>query len=240
MFSYVNGLFDALSGFRLIFRSGVKRYLIIPLLINISLFATAITLLSRQMDTWMAELLPAWLGFLEWLIWPLFFVTIALAVFYSFTLVANIIAAPFNSLLSARIEASLSGQPPQDMTQARFWKMVMRTVASEIRKLLYFLKWLIPLAIVTVIPVVNVIAPFLWFVYAAWSFSLEYTDYPLANRGRLFDEVRNYNRQQRLRSLGLGSVVFVMTSIPFVNFFAMPVAVAGATRMVVRTAPPHE
>ncbi len=238
MVSYIKGLLDALSGFRLIFLSGVKRYLVIPLVINIALFAGAVTLLSQQMEVWMQKLLPDWLGFLEWIIWPLFAITIALVIFYSFTIVANIIAAPFNSLLSSRIEASLTGQTPQDMNQDKFWRMVLRTVASEIRKLLYFIKWLIPLAIITFIPVVNVVAPFLWFVYAAWSFSLEYTDYPLANRGKLFDDIREYNRNNRMRSLGLGTVVFVMTSIPFLNFFAMPVAVAGATRLVVKAGQP--
>ena len=237
MVSYIKGLFDAFSGFRLIFLSGVKRYLVIPLVINIALFATAVTLLSQQMDVWLQKLLPGWLGFLQWIIWPLFFITIALVMFYSFTLVANIIAAPFNSLLSSRIEASLTGQKPQDMNPDRFWKMLIRTVSSEIRKLLYLLKWLIPLAIITVIPVVNVVAPFLWFVFAAWSFSLQYTDYPLANRGKLFDAIREYNRRHRMRALGLGTMVFVMTSIPFLNFFAMPVAVAGATRLVVKTEP---
>lgn len=238
MLAYINGFLDALGGFRLIFLSGVKRYLIIPLLINITLFSAAISLLSRQLDHWMQRLLPSWLGFLEWIIWPLFAVTIALVIFYSFTIVANIIAAPFNSLLSASIEAKLSGQKPQDMTQARFWKILLRTIGSEIRKLLYFIKWLIPLVIITFIPVVNVVAPLLWFVYAAWSFALEYTDYPLANRGWLFDEIRSYNRQHRMRSLGLGTVVFVMTSIPVLNFIAMPVAVAGATRLVVKNRAP--
>ncbi len=239
MFSYVKGLFDAFAGFRLIFRSGVKRYLLIPLLINIALFTAAISLLSRQMEIWMARLLPDWLGFLEWIIWPLFALMVMLALFYSFTLIANLIAAPFNSLLSARIEASLTGQTPQDMTQDKFWKMTLRTIASELRKLLYFIKWLIPLGIVSLIPVVNVVAPLLWFLYAAWSFALEYTDYPLANHGQLFDEIRQYNRQHRLRALGFGTVVFFMTSIPFLNFFSMPVAVAGATRLVIKAGQPQ-
>ena len=35
--------------------------------------------------------------------------------------------------------------------------------------------------------------------------------------------------QRRGISLGFGGGVMIMTSIPVVNFFAMPVAVAGAT-----------
>ena len=233
MFSYVNGLLDAFHGLGLIFSKGTKRYVIVPLLVNILLFAGAITLLGQQLDIWLDKLLPGWLSWLEWLIWPLFVATLSLAVFYTFTIIANLIAAPFNSLMSASIEAHLTGSKPEDITSEKFWKLAIRTIGSEIGKLLYFLKWLIPLVIITFIPVINVAAPFLWFLFAAWSLSLEYTDYPLANRGMLFKEIRTYNRQYRMRSLGLGTSVFVMTSIPFVNFMAMPVAVAAATRLTV-------
>ena len=84
MVSYVKGLNDCLSGFGLIFKSGIRRYVVVPLLINTALFAAAIYYLSQQMDVWMAQLLPEWLSFLEWLIWPLFAVTILLIVFFHF------------------------------------------------------------------------------------------------------------------------------------------------------------
>ena len=111
---------------------------------------------------------------------------------------------------------------------------MVRTVGAEIRKTIYFLLWLIPLVLLTIIPVINVVAPFAWFLFAAWSFSLEYTDSPLGNRGMLFAEIREYNRNNRMRSLGLGTGVFVMTSIPVLNFLAMPVAVCAATKMTTR------
>ena len=239
MKTYFTGLADALSGFSLIFKQGIRRYVVIPLLINVSLFSGAIYLLSQKMDSWLESLLPSWLSWLEWLIWPLFAITLFLLVFYSFSLLANIIAAPFNSLLAARVEAHLTGTTPEHIDAEKFWKIAIRSVSSELIKLLYFLKWLVLLLIITVIPGLNLIAPFLWFVYAAWSFSLEYMDYPLANHGMQFKDIRKHNREHRMRSLGLGSVVFVLTSIPFINFFAMPVAVAGATRLTTKTRNQH-
>lgn len=236
MTSYFKGLADCFKGLGLIIQPGIRRYVVVPLGINVVLFAGAIYLLSQQMSGWMEQLLPSWLSWLQWLIWPLFAVTVLLLVFYSFTLLANLIAAPFNSLLAARVEAHLTGSKPENMDSEKFWKLAMRSFAAELHKLLYFIKWLIPLLIVTIIPGINIVAPFLWFLYAAWSFSLEYIDYPLANRGMLFADIRQYNRTNRLRALGLGTSVFVMTSIPFVNFLAMPVAVAGATRLTTRTA----
>ncbi len=231
MFSYFKGAFDCATGFKLIFSSGLRRFVIVPLLVNITLFSVAIYYFSRQIDIWVQQLLPSWLSFLEFILWPLFAITIFLIVFYSFTLLANLIAAPFNSLLAARVEARLSGQSVEDISPEAFWKIAVRSLGAELVKTLYFIKWLIPLLLLTIIPVVNVAAPFAWFIFAAWSFALEYTDYSLGNHGQLFKQVREYNRKHRMRALGFGSVVFVMTSIPFINFLAMPVAVCGATRL---------
>jgi CysZ protein len=232
--NFIKGINDCLSGFGLIFKSGIRRYVIIPLIINTGLFATAIYILSQQMDIWLQKLLPGWLSWLEWLIWPLFAVTILLIVFFTFTLIANLISAPFNSYLSASVELKLTGSKPENMVNEPVWKTVVRTVGAEIRKTAYFLLWLIPLALLTIIPVINVAAPFAWFLFAAWSFSIEYMDSPLGNRGMLFEEIRAYSRKNRMRSLGLGTGVFVMTSIPVLNFLAMPVAVCAATKMTTR------
>jgi CysZ protein len=235
MFSYIKGLLDCFGGFTLIFKSGVKRYVLVPLAVNTVLFGGAIWLLREQIQAWIEQLLPEWLSWLEWLIWPLFALTVLLLVFYSFSLLANLISAPFNSLLAASVEKILTGSKPEDFSSEALWKIAVRSFASELRKMLYFVKWLIPLLILTMIPVVNVIAPFAWFVFAAWSFSLEYMDYPLGNRGMLFEDIRDYNRHNRMRSLGLGTGVFLLTSIPVINFLAMPVAVCAATRLTTRT-----
>lgn len=235
MLNYLKGFSACLSGFGLIFLPGIRRFVIIPLLINISLFSVAIYLLVQKMNAWIQSLLPGWLSWLEWLIWPLFAATALLFVFYSFTLVANLIAAPFNSLLAARIEHHLRGNLVEYHSSEKLWRLVLRSVAAEIHKMLYFLIWLIPLIILTLIPGLNLIAPFAWFIFAAWSFSLEYMDYPLSNHGLLFEEIRLYNRQHRMQALGLGSGIFIITSVPILNFFAMPVAVAGATRLTTQT-----
>jgi CysZ protein len=235
MFSFIKGFLDCFNGFGLLFQSGIKRFVLIPFIINISLFSLATILLKAQLDTWLEKLLPGWLGWLEWLIVPLFWITMSLIVFYTFTVIANLIAAPFNSLLSARIEALLTGKKPEDINSDSFIRLMTRTTKSEIQKILYAIKWFIPLIIITIIPVINIAAPFLWILFAAWFFALEYNDYPLANRGHYFDEVKSYNRKNRMRSLGLGSAVFVLTSIPIINFFAMPVAVAGATKLISKT-----
>jgi CysZ protein len=234
MFSFIKGFLDVFSAFGLLFKPGIRRFVLIPFFINLGLFSLATKLLSDQLDSWLQKLLPDWLNWLEWLIVPLFWITMALIVYYTFTVIANLIAAPFNSILSAKIEAMLTGQKPQDINSDGFIKLMFRTIKSELQKILYAIKWFIPLLIITVIPAVNIISPFLWILFAVWFFALEYNDYPLANRGLFFEDIKSYNRKNRMRALGLGSAVFVLTSIPVVNFFAMPVAVAGATKLTTK------
>lgn len=233
MISYFRGVGDCLAGFGIITSAGLRRFVILPLLINIVLFATAIYFFSKQIDVWVEQLLPGWLSYLEYVLWPLFAIMFFIIVFYSFTLLANIIAAPFNSLLAARVEARLGSSVAESINTEAFWKIAIRSIRSEFTKLLYFIKWFIPLLILTFVPGVNIVAPFAWFIFAAWSFALEYTDYTLANHDQLFPAVREYNRNNRMRALGFGSVVFVLTSVPFLNFIAMPVAVCGAVRLVI-------
>ena len=199
MLSFIKGFLDVFSGFGLLNKPGIKRFVLIPFAINISLFSVATILLKDQLDIWLEKLLPDWLGWLEWLILPLFWIAMVLIVFYTFTVFANLIAAPFNSLLSARIEAFITGQKPEDINSDGFIRLMTRTTKSEIQKILYAIKWFIPLIILTIIPVINIAAPFLWIMFAAWFFALEYNDYPLANRGLFFEDIKSYNRKNRMR-----------------------------------------
>ena len=63
--------------------------------------------------------------------------------------------------------------------------------------------------------------------------ALQYLDVPLANRGMMFKDVKAECERQRLVSLGFGAGVLIVASIPLLNLFVVPAAVAGATAMVV-------
>ena len=66
-------------------------------------------------------------------------------------------------------------------------------------------------------------------IFGSWLLSLEYFDYPMGNHDLVFDQEKRYLRERRGIALGFGGGVMAMTSIPIVNFVAMPIAVAGAT-----------
>lgn len=222
------------SGFHLILRPGVRRYVIIPLLINVLLFAGVIAVGADLLDNFIHSLAAHFsLGpWISWLLWPLFVVIALVVVFFLFTIVANLVGAPFNGFLAEAVERSLTGSVPGTATSlADLPREILDAIRSEFRKSLYFLVRALPLLLLFVIPFVQVIAPLVWFMFGAWMLAIEYMDFPMGNAGMLFPDIRAMLARRRALAVGFGGAVMILTLIPVVNFIAMPVAVAAATRL---------
>ena len=235
------GMTYTLQGFNIIRKPGVRRFIAIPLAINIILFSIGIYYLVTLFEQLMAYLMPdfpqwlSWLQtFIESLLWPMFAVMIFFIVFYTFSFVANLIAAPFNSLLAERVETMLRGEPLNNTSILPTWQVITKSLASELGKLFYLVKWSVLILLISFIPVVNIIAPALWIIFGAWMLALEYLDYPMGNNGHHFKEINQQAIADKTLSLGLGGGVFMLTSIPFLNFLARPASVAGATALWVQ------
>ncbi len=221
-----------LHGIKLLLRPGLRRYVILPLLINILVFSLLIWVGISQFTDLLNWMLPqdSWLSYLEFLLWPLFAVAAILVTFYSFTILANLFAAPFNGLLAERVELMLTGKLPANSEQS-FVRSVWPALRSELIKLAYFLLRALPLLLLFVVPGVNLIAPILWFLFGVWYLALEYADYPMANSGLAFKDQRLQMKQVRLAAIGFGGSLTLLMMVPVLNFVAMPAAVAGATAM---------
>lgn len=214
-------------------KPGIKRFVAIPLVINTILFSIAIWFgynsvnsVTETATNW----LPGWLDWIVSIIWPIVIIAALVVIYYSFTIFANLMAAPFNSLLSAKIEQNLNGSNVEiDNSLAALTKIAARTIWSEIRKLLYQVKWLCLLLILSLIPGINLIAPFAWFYFAAWMLAINYVDYPMGNHDHYFSQVKQSLNKDRMTALGLGSGILLLTLIPGLNFFAMPVGVVSAS-----------
>lgn len=230
----IGGLGYVFKGLSLIVKPGLRRFVLIPLLVNIAVFGIGIGLGYGYLDElsgWLQGELPGWLDWLTWLVVPLF-VTISLVlVFFTFSIVANLIASPFNSLLAEKAEQQLGGPAPADGGWGKMMRELPGTLLDEVKKVLYALLWAIPFLLLFLIPGINIAAPFLWLAFSAWIMAVQYVDFPMGNHGLKGPEMRRRLRRKRITSLGFGGGILALTSIPVVNFIAMPVAVCGATAM---------
>jgi len=221
-----------LAGLRLILRPGVKRFVFVPLLVNAVLFSALIYFGASEFSGLMDRFLPGWLDWLRWLLWPVFVLAIALVVFFVFSVVGNLIAAPFNGFLAEAVERDLTGRAlPTQSGWSYVAAEVRRSLVSELRKIAYFLPRALPILLLFLVPGLNLAAPFLWVAFGAWMLAIQYADYPMANHGLGFAEQRACLRERRLLALGFGGAAMFALVIPIVNFIVIPASVAGATAM---------
>ena len=136
----------------------------------------------------------------------------------------NLIASPFYSQLAAKTLEIVSGEPSKIEEQP-----ITQVVLAELKRMGYLASRMLPLLILFIIPVVNLIAPFLWALFGAWGMGLEFMAYPLENKGLLFAQQKDEAKNRRIGVLSFGGLTVVGLSIPVLNLIIAPAAVIGAT-----------
>jgi len=237
--SLPRGFYYFTQGIGLLTQSGMKRFVLVPILANVVVFFVLTAMLIQYFSSitdWFNGLLSfwSWLAYLATFIATLLsgviFFTILLIYGYSFNLITNIIAAPFYGLLAEKIEARLNGAV---FPSESFSSMAVRTLKREMVKLWYFTTRGIAVAfglfLLAFVPFVNLSVPFLALLWGAWVMTLQYVDYPADNNKLSFSELRQRLKKRSYSTTGLGSTILLGSMIPVVNIFVMPIAVAGGT-----------
>jgi CysZ protein len=226
------GGFDCfLDGFNLIRKPGLRRYFVVPVLINTLVLAIILTVTVIYFSAWVDGIMgwfPDWMSLLYWLIWLIAFLVLLVLVLFGFTVIANVIASPFNAILSVKVEEKLTGKPPA--SQVSIWMVLPRTLARELGKVLYILPRLLGLILITFIPVINVISPVLWVLFGAWMMAIEYSDYGADNNDLSFRELKSRLARRRFQAIMFGLPAYLLLTVPLINLVLMPVGVAGGTR----------
>jgi CysZ protein len=212
------------KGLKLLANTRLSAFIIIPVLINVVMYSAALMLGYYYVSGLIEQFIPGWLQWLRWILWPLFFISFFIAGFFTFTVLANLLAAPFYGKLSTKTLAVITGQTSETAELP-----LTKVIFAELRRASYLLSRALPLLVLSIIPGINVIAPFLWALFGAWGMALEYMAYPLENAGVLFSEQKQLLKSMRLGALSFGGVAVMGLTIPVLNIIVAPAAVIGAT-----------
>lgn len=221
-----------IKGFELIRTPGIRRFVFIPLTVNLILFASAFYYMFLQLESYMLTI-EDWLGdsfaWLSSFIWPLAVLFVLIIFSFIFSSVANWIAAPFNGLLSEKVEALLTNQSLNDGSALDVVKDIPRTLGREVSKLAYYLPRAIGFFLLYwILPVIGQV---LWFLFLAWMMAVQYKDYPFDNHKIDFAQMRQALKQRQGLSYSFGITTAIFSMIPFINLVVMPVAICGATAL---------
>ncbi|MFT6600012.1 MAG: CysZ protein [Alloalcanivorax sp.] len=241
--SQVTAALDYLKqGLSLAKSPGLRPYVIIPMIFNVLVFGGLYYFFGQWIGGWVAGLADGWEFSGSWsflnpavdflvgaavvLVW-----IVLLGLFASvFTLGVQLIAAPFMGFLAEKVDIRVTGRPmPEESIPA----MTVRVFKRELRKTWYWL-WravliLFVVLVIYFIPVVNVLASTVWFLWSGWLLGMQYIDFAADNRQVPFTVMLERLKRKRWMVLTFGSVVLGLTMLPLVNLVIMPVAVIAGT-----------
>lgn len=224
------------KGAKRLLEPGVKRFVVIPLLINIVLYGVIFGYTLSKFDEWIDALLFDWLSWIKWLLMPFLIALLLLILSYTFVMMANILGSPFHALLAEEVEIRIRRERGETIAEQPFqWGVCFRSMFAGLTrtlgKLLYTIPRLVGVLIISFIPVVNIIAPVIWVIFGSWMYALEYWDWAAENNQTHLKESVAEMKGYKIELFGFGLSVYVLALIPLINLVIIPIAVAGGVEL---------
>lgn len=217
-----------MAGARMAFSADVRPFVFLPAVVSLIVIGAGLTLVFSyvaEFASYLTGTLPDWLSFLGSVLKPLLYLFGLLTGAWSFGLIATIVGSPFLGELSKRVDKLVMKPVP-------WWREIAPALLREMRKLRYHLPRLLMLVVVSFVPVVNALAPFLWLGFGAWMMAVQFCDYSTENRSQNLAATLSLLASNRAATLGFGACVTVAMSVPVLNFMVAPVAVIGGTLLM--------
>jgi len=216
----------------------LTRFILIPLAINTAVFTAGFVFFISKLDT-LLSFLPRSQGWYYGVVYYLLAFILGLSFltlsFYAFTIIGNLIAAPFNSALSEKVEELYVGRDQLTSGPISIFRDAWRSVATELKRFFLFALFFIPIVLINFIPFIGQIVFFiLMLTYTCWALAFTFMDYALERRGLAFNQKVRIVLSRKSLSMGFGLLCFLMALIPFLNLFLIPICVTGGTLMFLR------
>jgi CysZ protein len=235
----VTGFFYPYRGLRfLLGHPRLLPYVAIPIAINTLLYTGLVWFAGSRFGDWMERLVPqgeAWYwAVLTAVLWLLFAVLLLLTLVYTFTLVGNLLLAPFNDYLSEKVEWLYAGNHlDEPFRVGALLRDVWRSLRAELGRLALYLGCLGVLLPLHLFPPVGTAVYGAAFTAVTLFFlGWEYLDFSMERWHLGFGAKRTlaFGNLGALLSFGAGAILLLL--IPLINLLAIPVCVIGGTLLI--------
>jgi CysZ protein len=227
----------------------LRGYVAIPILVNFVIGVIlyggllffgweSVDYLSVSLSHWVDSLianLPAWLGFLDYLIigigWLLrLLLVVALFLLTGFLLAqfGVLLGAPWYGQLSEQLEKQRTGQV--SIVEVGIVRDIGRAILYELKKLVLAVGVGLPLLLLNLVPGIGTLAATVGGIILAATFvCLDFLDAPLERRRLRFREKLRILFRSLPASASFGLVCLGLVSIPLLNLVTVPLCVASGT-----------
>jgi CysZ protein len=157
------------------------------------------------------------------------FALVLLLSFFTFGLVAPVLAAPFNEMLSQQAERRLTGSTGE-LKDRPLATELLRAAWSATKLFLLEVAVVFPALLLLLIPFAGVV---LFAIPAGLFIALAYLDYPLDRRKLGVRQKLAFCRRHAAEVMGFGLTAYLVMMVPFLNVLMIPVAAVAGARLFV-------
>ncbi len=238
--SIFNGIKAYFGTFSLISKLGLWKYFGIPIAISVFTGFLVMFLVYTFSDDVGALIAKAWIW--EWGSETFGDISVylggAIILVIGLILYKHIVmafSAPFMSPVSEKIEAHMIGTSlNHSHTKTSFGEQLARGIRINVRNLIRELLFMIPLLLLTLIPVVGIIFTVFIFLIQAYYIGFGNMDYTMERHFNYKQSIQ-FVRKHRGTAIGNGIVFVFMLFIPILGFIiTLPIAVVAATTETVK------
>jgi CysZ protein len=237
---FFNGLFAIVRAWIFIYHHPkLLRYALAPFVINVVVFSAILYFADAYFSHFVDEYLiygeAWWWKILEWIAHALVLMVILVISFFTFTAVGNLIAAPFNDVLSEKTEHMICGTISEEPFSFRIMlREAVRSLGDEVKKLSLFSGAMGILFIVNFIPFAGPpVFALCSILLTLYFLVIEYTGFVCSRKRVGLVRQRVFIRTHRAQALGFGVAVMLALMVPLVQLFTIPLAVVAATHFCV-------
>ncbi len=233
--SFANGFTSIFSSLNLLSKHrGLILYFIVPFILNIIILSGLYYVSYIFIKPWLYGFIDGsgWIfSFIRAVLAPLLMIVLAIITVLLYSIVGNIVTAPFNDFLSYSIEvreANIKFDEPFS------FKVLIADIVRMTLNIIKMLGMLIlinlVLFILNFIPLLgNIIYTVLGFMASTFFLGFQFFDFPLERRRFDFKQKLKIAWRFKFMTMGLGTGFMVVTLIPILGFLGLNMATMGAT-----------
>jgi CysZ protein len=215
----------------------LARLCVAPVVAGLVAFGSCLTLLFLYLPALVEFMWPQPTGRFLLIIWTLFEVVVFVAMLVAGLalsyIVQSLLAAPFNDLISERVERLMLPEGPPETGWRAALRAAGRAVSHEARKGLLWLSAAAPLFLLSwLIPGIGALIWSVGSFYITVRFvAYDALDYSMGRRSWSFQRKIAFLREHRALAFGLGGVTTLLLAVPLVGLAASPLAAVGGTAL---------
>ncbi|TAL36421.1 MAG: hypothetical protein EPN93_08325 [Spirochaetes bacterium] len=224
---------------------GLLRYIAIPFVLNLFLIVAIFWWAFGSLFPMASALLQgeAWyMAVLRWIAGPVLFLLLTIACFFIYSITGNIVSAPFNDPLSARVEHIIAGTAVEEPFSLRILARDIWRMTKNIVKFLFIIVMfnILFLALNIVPGIGSAVYSLLSFSAAMFFFGFNFFDFALERHRYEFRRKMDVLWRFKFMTAGVGLGFALITFVPVLGFLGMSLCTVGATELYVRRIMPYE